>query len=246
MIDLKIKNLYPLLNPAVVKIKSQNLLKPELANKIAYELTRDIKLVRDIHENRDIPPFAIKNLTDNSFELHIMIPISETALYSHAERLKIKIEEIDYPIIKIPNIHTIKQVILNFTSPTSFRWRNSYVPYFEPFLFWKGVLNLWKRFVNFDISEEIVDGLVIEIHPVKTDFIIERITLSEKIIIPAFKGSAVLEFSKDLSSESKTLVLTLLESARHTGVGVKRAWGMGNLEYQVTTEYNLAFLGSLN
>ncbi|MEQ6359516.1 CRISPR system precrRNA processing endoribonuclease RAMP protein Cas6 [Thermoanaerobacter thermohydrosulfuricus] len=233
MIDLKIKELYPLLKPVVVKISSLNTLTPELSNKIAYELTRDIKLVRDVHENNDIPPFSIKNLSSNSFELHIMIPVSETALYTHAERLNISIDRIEYPIPKIPNVSNIKKINLNFTSYTAFRWENNYVPYFEPFLFWKGCLNLWSRFVNYNIDKEIVNGIIIEIYPVRTEFQIEKVTLSDKIIITAFKGNVELEFPKDISNDSKVLVLTLLEAAKHTGVGVKRAWGMGNIEYSI-------------
>jgi len=60
MIDLKVKDLYPIIKPIIVKIHSANKLTPEFANKIAYELMRDVKLVRDIHNNRAVPPFSIK------------------------------------------------------------------------------------------------------------------------------------------------------------------------------------------
>lgn len=233
MIDLKVKDLYPIIKPIIVKIHSANKLTPEFANKIAYELMRDVKLVRDIHNNGAVPPFSIKNLKNNVFDLCIMIPVSETSLYFNAERLNVNIDKIEYPNVEIYNVSEIYNINLYFTSPTSFKTTNSHIPYFEPLMFWKSCIRLWSEFTNYNIDPNIGEDIASKIYPYIMDIKIEKTFLNDKFYIEGFTGTVNLHFSKNISAESKVLILTLLESASCTGVGVKRAWGMGNVEYKI-------------
>jgi len=235
VIDLKVKDLYPVLKPTVVKIESEGVLNPQTANRIGYEFLHDVKAVRDAHNNKSVPPFAIKKLQRNSFELHIMIPVSETALYIHAERMGVKIYSIEYPKFNIPSVYNVEGVDIIFTSPTSFRWDQKHIPYFESLLFWRSCLKLWSLFTGHKIEEQdrMVNVLAAEVYTVFTDLNIVRYEImGKKVFYKGFKGSVQLAFSEALSSESKVFILTLLHSAAHTGVGIKRAWGMGNLEWQ--------------
>jgi CRISPR-associated endoribonuclease Cas6 len=233
MIDLKTKDIYPTIKPVIVKIRAKNKLTPEFANKIAYELMRDIKFVRDIHDNKAIPPFSIKNLKNNIFELYIMIPVSETSLYLNAERLNVIIDKIEYPNVEIYNVSEISNIDLYFISPTSFKTTNSYIPYFEPLMFWKSCIRLWSEFTNYNIVPDIGEDIASKIYPYNMNIKTEKMFLNDKFYIEGFTGTVNLYFAKNISAESKVLILTLLESASCTGVGVKRAWGMGNVEYKI-------------
>lgn len=177
VIDLKVKDLYPVLKPTVVKIESEGVLNPQTANRIGYEFLHDVKAVRDAHNNKSVPPFAIKKLQRNSFELHIMIPVSETALYIHAERMGVKIYSIEYPKFNIPSVYNVEGVDIIFTSPTSFRWDQKHIPYFESLLFWRSCLKLWSLFTGHKIEEQdrMVNVLAAEVYTVFTDLIFIKV-----------------------------------------------------------------------
>jgi CRISPR/Cas system endoribonuclease Cas6 (RAMP superfamily) len=234
MIDINSRELYPALKPTVIKIEAAKLLTPQDANRIGYSLLQDIKAVRDAHESERIPPFTVKNLMENSFELHVMIPVSETAVYLHAKKLGLKLRSIEYPQHDIPPVHSVDGVDITFSSPTAFRWNMKIIPCFEPLLFWRSTLQLWSIFTGYQIEdlEETASGLLISMYPQFIDIrIVQHEIIKGKAICNGFVGSVQLVFAKNITAETKVFALNLLNSATHTGVGIKRAWGMGNLEY---------------
>lgn len=234
MIDIKINDLYPSLKPVVIKLEAEKMLTPQDANRFCYQILRDVKTVRDAHENELIPPFTVKKLYQNYFELHVFIPVSETAVGLHAERLGLKIKGIDYPELNIVPVHSVDGADVVFTSPTAFRWNREYISCFEPMLFWRSALQLWSIFTGFRIEnlEEAAGRMLISMYPQFTDIrVVNYEIIKNKAVCSGFVGSVQLVFARNVSAETKVFALNLLNSASHTGVGVKRAWGMGNLEY---------------
>lgn len=243
MINLPQNNpLYTRTKIMTVKFITKKEFSPKDANAVIYSMFGDVKYIRDIHSSYK-KPFAIKNLNKNSFDVNFWIDFPENAVKERALKWNLEVNSItynyDYPI---PNLTYMNWIVLKFTSPTAFNYKDWYVPYLEPRLFWGSTYKTWSQINGSVLPIEIDDICAIaHIMEVKTKITEKR--LFKNIIFKGFVGEAVMKIANWAQGDLKLILYILLESAKYTGVGSKTAWGMGNMEFDIHSSMDSNFLG---
>jgi hypothetical protein len=222
---------YPYPRPQAVKIQVKGYVPyPKNALAIVYDIFRDIETVNKAHEAKEAPPFAIKDFSENGFAITSYLALPTNAI---VERLKAKGfctvgQPVYLPQNELPPLYGLKGVIIQFRTPTAFKYHTTYVPEFYGPVFIKSITENYRRIMR-GCPEFSVSDILRYIQFTAIDLQKSKYQLTENLMLRGFKGKVYLQFKTSTPPELKLLILYFLEAASICGVGMKKAWGMGDI-----------------
>jgi CRISPR/Cas system endoribonuclease Cas6 (RAMP superfamily) len=222
---------YPYPRPQAVKLKVKGYVPyPKSALAAVYDIFRDIEPVNRAHEEKEPPPFAVKEFSRSGFAItsYLALPTDMVSDRLKAKGLFIADNPIYLPQTDLPPLYELKDIAVNFTTPTAFKYNTGYVPEFYAPIFIKSAIDSYKRIIP-GLPEFSVSDILKYIEFTDYNLQKSRYQLTKDLAIQGFKGRLRLRFKPVAVPELKLLIIYLLESASICGVGVKKAWGMGDL-----------------
>ncbi|AEE97687.1 CRISPR system precrRNA processing endoribonuclease RAMP protein Cas6 [Mahella australiensis] len=222
---------YPYPRPQAVKIQVKGHVPyPKNALATVYDIFRDIETVNKAHEAKEAPPFAIKDFNMNGFAITSYLALPTDTV---TERLKTKgFHTVGQPIYlpqnELPPLYGLKGVTIQFRTPTAFKYNTGYVPEFYGPVFIKSITESYRRIIP-GCPEFSTSDILKYIRFTATDLQKGKYRLTEELMVTGFKGKVYLQFKLSTPPELKLLILYFLEAASICGVGMKKAWGMGDI-----------------
>jgi hypothetical protein len=222
---------YPYPRPQAVKLKIKgDIPYPKNALAAVYDIFRDIETVNKAHQAKEPPPFAVKEFSRSGFAItsYLALPTNMVSDRLKAKGLFIADDPIYLPQTDLPPLYALKDITINFRTPTAFKYGPGCVPEFYAPIFIKSATDSYKRIIP-GLPEFSVSGILKYIEFTDYNLQKSKYQLTKDLAIQGFKGRVCLRFKPTAVPELKLLTIYLLESASICGVGVKKAWGMGDV-----------------